>query len=302
MAGEKGVGLQVTTQGGVAALRLLEGAVTQEGPERIVQKDYLAREMRITLGQLPDASRVAVRHLKVFGNDELAEQLYEQVRPRAEALGLRAQQVKEFAPLEFGPALPNGTAVSAALALAVRHLTGKPTGFEFLPPRVSKWKQFTEQHSSKKLVYVAALLGVVLLVVAGIFGWQQWRLSRLESQWKGMEARVNLVKDMEVRIRKFRPWYDESFRALSILKAITEAFPEDGAVAAKTVEIQDRSGVTFSGTARNNSALLRMREQLGKTKGVSDLKASGPIKGGQNNQPLEFTFTFHWADTAQASR
>lgn len=301
VAGEKGVGLQVTTQGGVAALRLLEGAITQEGPERTVQKDYLARELRITLGQLPDDARGAVRNLRVFGNDELAEELYEQVRPRAEALGLRAQQVKEFAPLEFGPALPPGTAASAALALAVRHLTGKPAGFEFLPPRVSKWKQFTEQHASKKLVYAAAVLGVVLLGVAGMFGWQQWRLSKLEGQWKGMEARVTQIKDMEGRIRKYRPWYDESFRALSILRAITEAFPEDGAVAAKAVEIHDRSGVTFSGTARNNSALLRMREQLGKTKGVSELKAGGPIKGGQNNQPLEFTFTFHWAD-AQASR
>jgi Tfp pilus assembly protein PilN len=300
LPGEKGVGLQVTAQGGVAALRLLEGAFEQEGPERRVQKDYVARELRITLGQLPDDARGAVRNLKVFGNDELAEELYEQVRPRAEALGLRAQLVKEFAPLEFGPALPNGTAVSAALALAVRHLTGKPAGFEFLPPRVSRWKQFTEQHASKKLVYAAAVFGVVLLGVAGMFGWQQWRLNKLEAQWKGMEARVNVIKDTEARIRKYRPWYDESFRALSILKAITSAFPEDGTVAAKSVEIRDRSGITCSGTARNNAALLRMLDQLRASKQVKDVKVEH-VKGGQNNQPLEFTFNFHWAD-AQASR
>jgi Tfp pilus assembly protein PilN len=298
--GEKGAGLQVTAQGGVAALRLLEGAFEQEGPERRVQKDYVARELRITLGQLPDDARGAVRNLKVFGNDELAEELYEQVRPRAEALGLRAQLVKEFAPLEFGPALPNGTAVSAALALAVRHLTGKPAGFEFLPPRVSRWKQFTEQHASKKLVYAAAVFGVVLLGVAGMFGWQQWRLNKLEAQWKGMEARVNVIKDTEARIRKYRPWYDESFRALSILRAITSAFPEDGTVAAKSVEIRDRSGITCSGTARNNAALLRMLDQLRASKQVKDVKVEH-VKGGQNNQPLEFTFNFHWAD-AQASR
>lgn len=299
--GEKGVGLQVTTQGGVAALRLLEGAFEQEGPERRVQKDYLARELRITLGQLPDDARGAVRNLKVFGNDELAEELYEQIRPRAEAMGLRAQRVKEFAPLEFGPALPSGTAATAALALAVRHLTGKPAGFEFLPPRVSRWKQFTEQHSSQKLVFAAALVGVVLLAVGGMFGWQQWRLAKLEGQWKGMELRVTQIKDMEGRIRKYRPWYDESFRALSILKAITSAFPEDGAVAAKSVEIRERAGVTCSGTARNNAALLKMLEQLKTARQVTDVKVEH-VKGGQNNQPLEFTFNFHWADSAQASR
>ena len=84
--GEKGVSLQVTAQSGVAALRLLEGAIAQEGPERRVQKDYVGRELRITLGQLPDDARGAVRNLKVFGNDELAEELYEQIR-RVGAVG-----------------------------------------------------------------------------------------------------------------------------------------------------------------------------------------------------------------------
>ncbi len=299
--GEKGVGLQVTAAGGVAALRLLEGAFEQEGSERRVQKDYLARELRITLGQLPDDTRSAVRSLKIFGQGELAEELYEQIRPRAEALGMRAQLVKEFAPLEFGVALPPGTAASAALGLAVRHLAGKPAGFEFLPPRVSKWKQFTEQHASKKLVYAAAALGVAALAVAGMFGWQQWQLARLNAQWDGMKARVAQIEDMQGKIRKYRPWFDESFRALSILKKITEAFPEDGAVAAKSVEIRDRSGVTCSGTARSNQAWLKMLDQLRASKQITDVKVEH-IKGGQNGQPMEFTFNFHWADNAQASR
>jgi len=301
LPGEKGVGLQITAQGGVAALRLLEGALEQEGAERRVQKDYVARELRITLGQLPDDVRSVVRNLKVFGSDELAEELYEQVKPRAEALGLRAQLVREFAPMELGPTIPNGTAVSTALALALRHLAGRSMSFEFLPPRVSKWKQFTEQHASKKLVYAAAVCGLVVLGVAGLFGWQQWRLNQLEKQWRGMEARVNTVKDMEARIRKYRPWYDESFRALSILKAVTQAFPEDGTVAAKSVEIRERAGVTCSGTARNNAALLRMLDLLRASKLVKDLKVE-QVKGGQNNQPLEFTFNFNWADPVQGNR
>lgn len=299
--GEKGVGLQVTAQGGIAALRLLEGAIEQDGSERRVQTDSLARELRITLGQLPDDARGAVRNLKVFGQGDLAEELYEQIRPRAEALGMRAQLVKEFAPLEFGVALPAGTAASAALCLAVRHLTGKPAAFEFLPPHVSKWKQFTEQHASKKLVYAAVVLGVAAVAVAGMFGWQQWQLNKLNGQWDGMKVRVTQVKDMEGKIRKFRPWFDESFRALSILKKVTEAFPEDGGVAAKSVEIRDRSGVTCSGTARNNAALLKMLDHLRASKQVTDVKVEH-VKGGQNGQPLEFTFNFHWADSAQGNR
>ena len=297
--GEKGVALQVTAQGGVCALRMLEGAFEQDGSERRVQKDYLARELRITLGQLPDDARATVRNLKVFGSDGLAEELQE-LRARAEALGLRAQLVKEFAPLEFGVTLPSGTQASAALALVVRHLTGKVSGFEFLPPHVSQWQQFTEQYSSKKLVYATALVSSVALVVAALFGWQQWQLSRLETQWNAMATRVTQIDQLNGKIRKFRPWYDESFRAMTILKTLTEAFPEDGSVSAKSIEIRDRSGVTCSGTARNNAAWLKMRDKLNASKQVADLKVEH-IKGGQNNQPLEFTFNFHWGEP-QASR
>lgn len=301
LPGDKGVGLQVSAQGGIAALRLLEGAFEQDGSERRVQKDYLARELRITLGQLPDDARATVRNLKVFGAGELAEELHEQIRPRAEALGLRSQLVKEFAPLDFGVALPPRTAATAALSLAVRHLTGKPAVFEFLPPHVSRWKQFTEQQASKKVFYAVAALGLAALVAAGMFGWQQWRLNRLEAQWGAMKVRVTQIKDMEGKIRKYRPWFDESFRAMTILKKITEAFPEDGGVAAKSVEIRDRSGVTCSGTARNNAALLKMLDHLRTTKQITDVKVEH-VKGGQNGQPLEFTFNFHWGDAPQASR
>ncbi|MSU26542.1 MAG: hypothetical protein CK546_06735 [Pedosphaera sp.] len=298
--GEKGVALQVTAQGGVCALRMLEGAFEQDGSERRVQKDYLARELRITLGQLPDDVRATVRNLKVFGGGDLAEELQEQLCARAEALGLRTQLVKEFAPLEFGVTLPSGTSANAALALVVRHLTGKASGFEFLPPHVSQWQQFMEQYSSKKLVYGAGLLGCVMFVMAALFGWQQWQLTRLESQWQGMEARVTQVDQLSAKIRKFRPWYDESFRAMTILKTLTEAFPEDGTVSAKSIEIRDRSGVTFSGTARNTTAMLKMREKLQAARNVTDIKLEYS-KGGQNNQPLEFTFNFHWGET-QASK
>ena len=52
------------------------------------------------------------------------------------------------------------------------------------------------------------------------------------------------------------PWFDSSFRNLTILRQLTLAFPEDGAVTAKTMEIRDGNTVTCSGTAQDNGALL----------------------------------------------
>ncbi len=49
---------------------------------------------------------------------------------------------------------------------------------------------------------------------------------------------------------------------MTILKSLTEAFPEDGSVTAKTVEIRDLNTVTCTGIARNYQALLKTVERL----------------------------------------
>ena len=53
LVGETSVGLQVSIGGGVAALRTLEGALENEGGRRRLHAELVAREARITLGQLP---------------------------------------------------------------------------------------------------------------------------------------------------------------------------------------------------------------------------------------------------------
>src|SRR5439155_5307920 len=63
LIGERGVGLQAAFGGGISALRMLEGTVENEGGRRQVYADLVAREMRITLGQLPAEVRDAMRHL-----------------------------------------------------------------------------------------------------------------------------------------------------------------------------------------------------------------------------------------------
>ena len=99
---------------------------------------------------------------------------------------------------------------------------------------------------------------------------------------------------MQDQIQKYRPWFDESFRYLGILKALTTAFPEDGSVTAKTLEIRELpeargvSVVSCSGNAANYSALQRTVHQLGALRGVTELNV--PTRG---KTPIQFTFDFH---------
>ena len=107
-----------------------------------------------------------------------------------------------------------------------------------------------------------------------------------------MALQVKELDTVQDRIREFRPWYDASFHNLTIIKRITECFPDNGSVTARSVEIHGitSSTVSISGTARDNPSLLRTIEALRKIKEVQGLK----IEQIRGKTPAQFTFTFRW--------
>jgi len=50
--------------------------------------------------------------------------------------------------------------------------------------------------------------------------------------------------------------------------------------------------VICSGTARNNQALLQMRDKLSAAEGVREVH----IEQTRGSAPLQFTFNFHWGE------
>ncbi|MGH7977064.1 MAG: hypothetical protein ACREC8_10420 [Limisphaerales bacterium] len=290
---ESVVGLQITCNGGVAALRALEGVIETEGSRRALQTGLVAREARITLGQLPSELREKIKRIRIFGPRELAQQLADEMELRFEPMGLSVEMVTAYAPNEFGVELPPDTAVSAALSLAARWLAGRAPAFEFLPPKPTVLEQFAAKYSSGKLRTIGAVAAGVVVIVLGIFSFQEIQLLSLRSQWSAMSAKAKDLGALQQKIQTYQPWYDNSYRSLTILKQLTTAFPEDGAVTAKSVEIRNDSGtVTCSGTARDSAALLQTLGQLRAADGVGDMKVE-QIRGAA---PIQFTFDFHWGN------
>ncbi len=288
--GESQVSLQITGGGGVAALRALEGAIENEGGRRVLQPDLVGREARITLGQLPAGLREKVKLVRIFGPRDLAQPLADEMELRFEPAGLKVEVVAAYAPNEFGVTLPPDASLSAAFSLAARWLTGQAPEFEFLPPKPTAWQQLNKKYSSGKLRSVGALAAGVVLLIGGFFAYQQFQLASLRSQWSKMSAEVRELENFQAQIRQYRPWFDDSYRSLSILRQVTMAFPEDGVVTAKLVDIREGGVVSCSGTARDNAALLGMLTRLRGADGIVDLKVD-QIRG---KAPMQFTFDFHW--------
>ncbi len=288
--GENSIALQVVTRRGLVLLRALEGAVDVEGGRKMLHSDVVARETRITLGQLPSAERDQVRKIRIFGPRDLSRQLADELELKLDAMKLQIDVATRPLNREYGLQVPSETPITSAFSLAAGLLSGTKSELEFLLPKVSSFERAARRYASGKTRVAIAAAILVLFVPAILFAWQQWQLVRLRSQWNHIATKVAELEEVQGWIRRYRPWYDESYRSLNVMKQLTLAFPADGTVSARTVEIRDQGTVTCSGQARDSQALLAMISRLRESKSVSDIKVS-QIRG---RSPAQFTFDFRW--------
>jgi hypothetical protein len=192
--------------------------------------------------------------------------------------------VKAYGPNEFGVEIPPDAAVSAAFSLAARYLADQPRVFELLPPRPTALELFIAKYSSGKLRGAGAVAAVILAIVGAVFLFQQIELMSLRAQWNRMSQKVGDLAAVQNNIQQYQAWYDRSFRALTILRQLTMAFPEDGAVTAKTITIHGNT-VTCTGTASDSRVLLQTIHQLN----------GATIEQIRGASPMQFTFDFQVA-------
>ena len=278
-----GVSLLVSAGGGIAAFRTVEASIESEAGEKIINGAAVGRELRITFEQVPVDLRTEVKQLFLTGESAMARQLAESLGDWAKAAGLA---------IERGDLPEKILQAEMAERLATRWLEEGAVELEFLPPRPGRWAVLMARYSSKRLATAGFAAAAVALLALGAFGWLEIRRGLLRSEWHGMQAQVTSLDAVNGRIREFRPWYDTSFHALGIFKRVTECFPENGTVTAKSIELHGNTIVSISGTARDKAALLRTLDQLRTAREIQGLKIEQirtPASG-----PVQFTFTFRW--------
>jgi len=252
--------------GGLVAFR------TGESPEATA----LLRELRITVEQIPAELRAELHEILVADHGVFADD----IRTWAQIAGLILIQPDAKAP---------SVATQIAENIALDRLKGI-AGLEFLPPRPSRWSAFLARYNSRRLANSVMAAAALALVALGMFGWQQIRLWSLRSRWSAMAAPVTALQADQSLIREYRPWFDTSFHDLRLLRAVTECFPDNGNVSAKSVEIRGTSVIAISGTARDNPSLLRTLDQLRKVASVRNLK----VEQIHGKTPEQFTINFRW--------
>jgi hypothetical protein len=256
-----------TVDGELVQVRALDGSLTDP--------DALARELRITLEDLPPPLRSRLGSIRILGPLSEGRAMVEKLR-RLPAFSALRIEVHEQEP------------AGQAGILVRRWLESAPRLPEFLPPRPSRWKQWMHRYNARRVGMVGAAAAAGLLLLAGTIAWQEYRSWSLRSEWAAMKPDVEVLNGVQDRIREFRPWHDTSFSTLSTLKLVTDVFPDTGSVTAKSIEIKGHSSVTITGSTRENAALLGALDRLRQRPEVTNLK----IEQIRGKSPAQFTFSF----------
>jgi hypothetical protein len=285
------IDLQVSGGGGIVALRSLDGAIETQGAQKRISSELIAREIRITLGQLPGTLAEGPGKIRIIGQGEMARQFVQEISPRLAAMGLTVEVSEKASNASFDKALPADLAASAALALAAAWVRGADTTPEFLPPKVQQWQLWMSKGlSTRKLIWVGEAAAGVVCCVLLAFAIQQWQLSRLRGKWAKLAPQVTELSAMQDQIRQFRDYYDAASLEVNIWGKLAELLPRDSSVTLKTLEVRDRDSVICTGVARDNDAFVRVFGKL--SDATNDIGSVHPETSGQ--KPLKFTLTFQW--------
>jgi len=279
--GDRRIDLAVLNGGGVVSLRSLE--VPESAETNSDTARTFAREFRLTLGRLPEAWRRELKKVCFLGAPAAVARL----RAALQAL-LAADGIEEV--LAGSSESTQPLVCTLAEQAAQQRLLERPVFFEFLAPKDSRWQQWMERFGAKRNRWmIGAPVGLILLIVL-VTGWHMRRLSRLETEWDSMRERVEALDQLQQKIRSYRPWFEASALSLQIARSLTQAFPEEGSVWAKTVEIKDNARVYCTGFANSNQALFDTLDRLRTEEAVSDVQ----VQQVRGQRPIQFAFNFKW--------
>jgi hypothetical protein len=275
------VDLVIAAGGGIAAVRTLPGAARANGVA--FDADSFSREVRITLGRLPDAVRQQVKEARFGGTPATAEELCIEIRQQLRRLGIDSRLLR--------PEGSNTEHPGAALAAAAQVLRKEPVVFEFLAPQVNRWETVLRKFDDRRRrwIVIAAVAAIILPVLTYFI--RSRMESSLNAEWSAMRGNVAELDALQQRIRQFRPWFEPTPQILQRVEGLTAAFPEGGDVWAKSVQLTDGNKITCTGFAKTQPALMAMLERLRSRPDITEMQ----VQQVRGENPIQFSFTYKWA-------
>ena len=275
------VDLTIPCGPGYAAIRSLEEVYESEGENRILDHELLQREIKITLGQLSPSIRQHLKQTAIGYDEGVSGSIAETLKSQLQQMGLTATS----SPPDQSPLQRAGET----------YLLKQRSALEFLPPKENQLQAFAKKVSSRSNAWVGGTVGTIVLLTFVIYYFQGYRLNSLETEWAGMADKVTELEALQGKIRQFRPWFTRSAESLEIAKQLSEAFPREGSIWVKSVQIKENNRIFCSGSARNNQELLTVMDELRGMEHITEVT----LQQVRGEAPVQFAFNFEWKSGGQ---
>ncbi len=294
-----GVDLGIAAADGLVVLRSLVDSPRTNHGEVEFDSEVIARQLRISLSQLPGSLLQEGAPLRIYGPPAAVADAMEELREPLAAQGMRVEQGMRIERAS-GPGADSAKsatgqeeshATPGAIAAAANKLLGRESEIQFQAPHTSALAKFINRVSARSTLWLGGVAAAALLIFGFLFLYQHVKLSRLEAEWSELAPRVEEVETLQANVRAYRSWFDNSAISLTIAKKLTNAFPEDGSVWATSLSIVDRERVVCTAIAENDLAWLGVHEALRNTPGVHDVKLT-QVRG---SSPYQFSLSYRWA-------
>jgi hypothetical protein len=169
-------------------------------------------------------------------------------------------------------------------------LQGQPVAFEFVAPEIPRWQTLLQRFDSRRRRWIVGGAILFLVLPLLVFIVRARIESGLAAEWKAMQKNVAELESFQQKIRQFRPWFESAPQSVQILEGVTSAFPEQGDVWAKRVQISEGAKVTCEGFARNQPALMGFLDRLRGRPDVAMLQ----VQQVRGENPVQFSVTYKW--------
>jgi hypothetical protein len=220
--------------------------------------------------------------------EDIATPLHEQLAPEMAVVDGGAELLSQG--LDGADGAPEMRSVAGvAVALAAR--AGAPV-VDFLNPKLARRKAPVH----KRAIVWAAIITVAFLVAAGVL-LADWRRNSLDvktytKQLERMSGDIAAAQEIVDRVSYARSWTSRQPQFLECLRQLTEAFPQEPRVWARSLRLNESGSGALVGKTDREESFYEVLDKLKGNKAFSEVKMVYLRDAGRGSREKEFAINF----------
>ena len=256
--------------------------------------DELAHELRrIMYMHAGDAAAGRPRELLVWDETGPDPEAWDALARRLD-VPVRLCASDEWRSAAADRSAPLGGQYSAATAMALAGLKGRPLPVDFLHSRLAPRRPLALRRKVAWGVGVAA----AVLLAAGLFVFDLIQDERdvadLEARLAENAPSLAAAKDVVARAAFARAWYRRQPRLLECLRELTLAFPADGGIWTTSLSMQEDLRGVVAGKATTESMVLEVLDTLKANPRFAEIKPLYLREAGRSGREVAFAMSFRF--------